>query len=125
MVNHGSPAGDGVRVTVISNRRGQLAQWVIAHERQNLEIDPIDVEQGEQILFVNDLNETLTSDNFDWQWQIHQLGHDDSVMKTWDSVIGFHGPLEDGIPVNHTALKQALTDLCHVLLSSNEFSYID
>jgi len=125
MVNHGSPAGDGVRVTVISNRRGQLAQWVIAHERQNLEIDPIDVEQGEQILFVNDLNETLTSDNFDWQWQIHQLGHENSVMKTWDSVIGFHGPLEDGIPVNHTALKQALTDLCHVLLSSNEFSYID
>ena len=125
MVNHGSPAGDGVRVTIISNRRGQLAQWVIAHERQNLEIDPIDVEQGEQILFVNDLNETLTSDNFDWQWQIHQLGHDNSVMKTWDSVIGFHGPLEDGIPVNHTALTQALTDLCHVLLSSNEFSYID
>ena len=125
MVNHGSPAGDGVRVTAISNRRGQLAQWTIAHERQEFQIEPIVVEQGEQILFVNDLNDTLTSDNFDWQWQVHQLSQDNSILKTWDSVIGFHGPLEAGIPVDDTAFKQALTDLCHVLLSSNEFSYID
>lgn len=125
MVNHGSPAGDGIRVTAISNRKGQLAQWVIAHGRQEFEIPPVDAEEGEQILFVNDNNGTLRSDNFDWQWQVTELQSDDSIGRVWDSVLGFHGPLEDGVPVNASILKQALADLCHVLLSSNEFSYID
>ena len=125
LVNHGSPAGDGVRVTAISNRKGQLAQWVVAHGRKEFELPPVDVEEGEQILFVNDNNGTLPSDNFDWQWQITQLQADDSVVRVWDSVLGFHGPLKEGLPVDRSILKQALTDLCHVLLSSNEFSYID
>ena len=125
MVNHASPAGDGVRITVISNRKGQLARWVVAHGREDLDLEPLEIEEGEQILLVNDKNATLRSDNFDWQWQIHQLQKDNSITKTWDSVQGFHGPPEDGISVNITVLTQALTDLCHVLLSSNEFSYID
>lgn len=125
MVNHGSPAGDGVRITIISDRQGQLGRWVVAHERQDLSLEALNVEEGEHLLFVNDNNGTLRSDNFDWQWQIDQQQQDDSTAKTWDSTLGFHGPLEDGIPVNSAVLIQALTDLCHVLLSSNEFSYID
>ncbi len=125
LVNHGSPAGDGVRVTVISNLRGQLGQWVVAHGRQEFALDAFDVTQGEHLLFVNDNNGTLESDNFDWQWTIDQLNAESSIVKTWDSVVGFHGPLDNGLPVNEKVLKLALTDLCHVLLSSNEFSYID
>ena len=98
---------------------------IVAHGRKEFELPPVDVEEGEQILFVNDNNGTLPSDNFDWQWQITQLQADDSVVRVWDSVLGFHGPLKEGFPVDRSILKQALTDLCHVLLSSNEFSYID
>ena len=93
--------------------------------QNRFELPPVDVEKGEHILFVNDNNGTLPSDNFDWQWQITQLQADDSVVRVWDSVLGFHGPLKEGLPVDRSILKQALTDLCHVLLSSNEFSYID
>lgn len=124
-VNHGSPAGDGVRITVISSKQGQLGQWIVAHGEQNLSMEPIRVEAGEQILFVNDNNGELTSDNFDWHWIVQSLNDDGKVSKTWDSIQGFHGPLDSTQAINLSILKNALTDLCHVLLSSNEFSYID
>ena len=124
-VNHGSPAGDGVRITVISSKQGKLGQWIVAHGEQNLSMEPIRVEAGEQILFVNDRNGELTSDNFDWHWIVQSLNDDGKVSKTWDSIQGFHGPLDSTQAINLSILKNALTDLCHVLLSSNEFSYID
>ena len=88
-------------------------------------MEPIRVEAGEQILFVNDRNGELTSDNFDWHWIVQSLNDDGKVSKTWDSIQGFHGPLDSTQAINLSILKNALTDLCHVLLSSNEFSYID
>ena len=49
------------------------------------------------------------------------------MTKTWDSTAGFHGPLKDGDDqeIIHTARRKALVDLCHILLASNGFAYID
>ena len=124
-VNHGSPAGDGVRITIVSSLRGKLGQWVVAHGKQELSIEPAEVQKGEVIMFINDNNGELTSDNFDWNWIVTAIQPDNTPIKSWDSTAGFHGPLNSDKTVDLSVLKSALVDLCHVLLSSNEFSYID
>jgi len=124
-VNHGSPAGNGVRVTVISTQHGQLEQRVVAHGEEQFTLSSRKVEQGESLLFLLDNNGELTSDNFDWNWVLTSTESDNTLVKTWDSTAGFHGPLSGEKAILRSVMKSALTDLCHVLLSSNEFSYVD
>ena len=73
------------------------------------------------------MNGELTSDNFNWTILIEQLDETGEVTKTWDSTAGFHGPLQDGDDQDlaNVARRKALVDLCHMLLASNGFTYID
>jgi hypothetical protein len=124
---HPSPAGNGIRTTVISSRHGQLSQWETAHGKKQIQVDNIQVHQGDRLWLITDMNGELTSDNFNWTILIEQLDEAGEVTKTWDSTAGFHGPLQDGDDQDlaKVARRKALVDLCHVLLASNGFTYID
>jgi hypothetical protein len=126
-VDHPSPAGNGIRTTVISSRDGQLAQWHTAHGKKQIEVDSIQLKQGDRLSLVTDMNEELTSDNFKWTIRIDQLDEMGTVVKSWDSTAGFHGPLDesDDKQLLAEAQRKSLVLLCHVLLASNEFVYID
>ena len=125
MVHHPSPAGNGVRTTIASDQQGQLGQWAVAHKREEVSLEVMDVKQGEQWFIVLDMNGELTSDNFKWSFTIKEVDQDGQLMQTWDSVSGFHGPLNENGENQENARKQSIVDLCHVLLSSNEFAYVD
>ncbi|MEC7564805.1 MAG: PSD1 and planctomycete cytochrome C domain-containing protein [Planctomycetota bacterium] len=125
MVEHPSPAGNGVRFTVTTDRQGQQGQWQVAHQRHDIKIPPFAVEANEVVYMVLDMNGELTSDNFNWTLEIQHIGEMREVVETWNSIAGFHGPLGDPSWVEDSARRRALVDLCHVLLSSNEFAYVD
>jgi len=125
MVHHPSPAGNGVRTTITSNQQGQAGQWTVAHKRQEINLPAREVQEGEDIFIVLDMNGELTSDNFNWAFTIKEVDSNGQLVQAWDSVSGFHGPLDENGVNQENARKQSIVDLCHVLLSSNEFAYID
>ena len=125
MVEHPSPAGNGVRITVTTDQQGQRGQWQVAHQRQDLAMTPFAVEADEVVYMVLDMNGELTSDNFNWNFDIQHIGETREVVQTWNSITGFHGPLDESSWSEKSARRRALVDLCHVLLSSNEFAYVD
>jgi hypothetical protein len=125
MVHHPSPAGNGVRTTITSNQQGQAGQWTVAHKRQEINLPAREVQEGEDIFIVLDMNGELTSDNFNWAFTIKEVDSNGQLVQVWDSVSGFHGPLDENGVNQENARKQSIVDLCHVLLSSNEFAYID
>ena len=126
-VEHPSPAGNGIRNTVVSSQHGKLSSWVTAHEKKLIKVDNIQVANGDRLWVITDMNEELTSDNFNWTIVIEHLDDTGKVVTTWDSTAGFHGPLAEGDDQDlvKRARQKALVDLCHVLLASNGFAYID
>ncbi|MFP6574764.1 MAG: DUF1549 and DUF1553 domain-containing protein, partial [Pirellulaceae bacterium] len=125
MVHHPSPAGNGVRATITSSRQGQAGQWTVAHKRQEINLPARQVQEGEQLFFVLDMNGQLTSDNFNWSFIIKQVDKQGQLVQSWDSTSGFHGPLDTKSLKGENAHRLSIVDLCHVLLSSNEFAYVD
>jgi len=124
-VHHPSPAGNGVRLTVTSSQQGQAGQWTVAHKKQEINLPNRQVQKGEEIFFVLDMNGQLTSDNFNWSFVIKRVDEEGQLVRSWDSVRGFHGPLAATDPKSDNDRRLAMIDLCHVLLSSNEFAYVD
>ncbi|MDP7204332.1 MAG: hypothetical protein QGH11_02100, partial [Pirellulaceae bacterium] len=106
---------------------GKLSSWVTAHEKKQINVDNIQVADGDRLWVITDMNEELTSDNFNWTIVIEHLDDTGEVVTTWDSTAGFHGPLAagDDLDLAKRAREKALVDLCHVLLASNGFAYID
>jgi hypothetical protein len=126
-VEHPSPAGNGIRTTVVSSQHGELSVWETAHGKKQIKVDDIQVAQGDRLWLITDMNGALTSDNFNWTILIEQLDETGEVITTWDSTAGFHGPLagEDDLDLATRSHQKALVDLCHILLASNGFAYID
>jgi hypothetical protein len=125
VVHHPSPGGNGVRTTVTTSRLGQRGQWQVAHKRQQVAVEAFEVQQGDLVYIVTDMNGELTSDNFLWSFRIQQVDKDGRLLRSWDSSGGFHGPISDSPADASASFKRALIDLCHVLLASNEFAYVD
>lgn len=165
VLSHGSEAGDGVKLTVVSNQKGILDYVVVHHSKKEYLIET-DVTKGEVIDTVVASRETNTSDSFLNTFKI-DLVKDNSVIETWDSQKDFQGPLKSdalNAPVskqiiyawqlaysrlptedefqltaaflvqqfellrrdkNKQPVRQAMTNFCQSLLSSNEFLYLD
>jgi hypothetical protein len=126
-VEHPSPAGNGIRTTVVSSQHGELSVLETAHGKKQIKVDDIQVARGDRLWLITDMNGALTSDNFNWTIMIEQLDETGEVITTWDSTAGFHGPLAGGddLDLATRAHQKALVDLCHGLLASNGFAYID
>ncbi len=116
-LHHPSERGDGVRGRVISDRRGLLGQWEVAHADAVTRLEIDDVELGEIIDFVVDCREHEDHDSFRWDAAITLSATGDGEQHhTWDTRDGFHGP-----QTPMTRWEQYV----QVLLMSNEFHFLD
>lgn len=118
---HEVAAGDGIRAFLISSRSGLLATATVHQQTVELNVDRLDVEAGETIDFVVDIGDVLNSDQYLWRATVRQQPSADATPQpsavTWDSQTDFAGP--------PTAQLTAVEQLAQVLLSANEFLFID
>ena len=90
----------------------------LLHDTVPIEISELNVEEGETIDFVVDIGEVLNSDQYLWSPKIIKI--DDAKagnQRIWDARVDF-----EGLPFRELDPWVALTQ---VLLSSNEFTFVD
>lgn len=113
---HERPPGDGVRAFIVNSRAGKLISTKIHHETADLDAPPIEVEKGETIDFVVDIDKVLNSDEYLWSATLSEA---DAVERavTWNSERDFSA--ESVIPLTAWEL------LAQTLICSNEFLFVD
>ena len=92
-LSHATDNGDGIRLTMVSNRQGSLGRWIAYNSTQAYELT-VDVEAGDIIDAVVDAQGSHTSDSYSNRYEISLLGQDEQDNRSWDSTADFHGPLE-------------------------------
>ena len=97
----------------------------MAHGAKDVVSKPISLQEGEEVLLITDMLGELTSDGFHWSFDLELVDGEQQVVGSWNSQRGFHGPGAGTDGGRMAARRKALVDLCHVLLSSHEFSYVD
>lgn len=125
-LNHPSPNGNGIETVIVTGGK-EIQRKSVAHDKVDLEVFDLKLKQGDTIDWLTNMNGELTSDVYQLNVTIEQIGDDDSVVQKWNSIDNYHGPLDanDGAWLANYAKDKALIDLCHMLLSSNEFAYVD
>ena len=113
-INHPSELGDGIVAKIISSRKGLLGRWSVRHATVSASIQSIEVQKGDTIDFIVELNESDSYDAFFWSPDIVSVGSNGS----WSSRSEFAEP-RSGLPPTRLAL------LAQTLLMSNEFMFID
>jgi len=110
---HEPKEGEGVRGFLVSSRSGLLKQAAVHHGQAELSV-AIEVQAGETLDFVADIGKTLSYNQFLWQATI--AADDDSGI-VFDSKSDFE----------HQGQTRLTTweQLAQVLLSANEFMFID
>ena len=124
-IEHPSPGGNGIRTRFATRRQGVLQEWVVAHGANDVKSEPVALQKGEEVLLITDMMDDLTSDGFHWSFDLELVDAGQQVLGSWNSQRGFHGPGAETDGGQQAARQKALVDLCHVLLSSHEFSYVD
>lgn len=113
-IRHARTEGDGIIARVLSSRHGMLGEWFLHNTESDANLYHIMVEAGDTLDFVVDIRAELNSDEFLWSPTITEDG------KAWSAMAEFAGPYEaPPIPLN------AWEKFAQVLLSSNEFLYVD
>jgi hypothetical protein len=117
--NHQPEAGDGIRLFVVSSMAGVLKSEKIHNSEIDLNIDSINLKAGEAIDFVVDIDEVLNSDQYLCSIVIDQkpTGNKNQELVTWNS--------QNDFPRNTIAMLDTWEQLAHVLLCTNEFSFVD
>ena len=121
MIGVTEPGGDGVRATVLSDRRGVLGTWVAEFGSEvAAELDAIEVVAGEQIDFVVDCRPAgnIQCDQFTWAPKIR--GNDGAGEFEWSAERDFAGA-----PGGATHRLDAWERFAHTLLLSNAFMFVD
>ena len=113
---HEPEPGDGIRAFIVRSSGGLLDTASIHHQNHDFISEPIRVAAGDTLDFVVDINEVLNSDQFLWNIQVSSESADGEAT-TWDSEADF--------TPNTTSQLSPLEQLAHVLLSSNEFLFVD
>lgn len=114
-VHRKNEVGNGVLARIVSNRQGQLAEWII--EPKNAIAPPVNsiaVKAGEIVDFVVESRGDENSDSFEWRTTL--TAQDGGVYSAKDQ---FRGPEKDAAAMTRWAR------LAHVLLQSNEFAFVD
>ena len=111
---HEPEAGDGIRAFVVSSRHGELQAMTVHHSREPMSATSIEVKQGDTLDFIVDIRDGLNSDQFLWSPTIT------AADTKWNAKEEFSGPL----PQTAQPLKP-WEQYAHVLLLSNEFSFVD
>jgi len=96
-LRHPSESGDGVRSKLISSRLGMLGQWAAKTNKVETNVARIDVQPGDQLDFVTDCIENVTSDSFEWPTTLRLTNDAGMLIDQWDSAANFHGPLNASV----------------------------
>jgi hypothetical protein len=114
---HEPAAGDGIRAFVLA-ARGQQLHAAKAHQQTiNLDTASLDVEEGDVVDFVVDIDNVLNSDQFQWKIAIADVDQQVADRSHWDSDTDFPG--------DATMQLSPWEQLAHVLLCTNEFMFVD
>lgn len=113
---HEPKPGDGIRAFIVSSRVGKLASATIHQKTVDLNLESLEVEEGETIDFLVDIDKILNSDQYLWRATIFD-SPDGETSVTWESQNDFSATRESKL----TAWEQ----LAQTLLCSNEFLFID
>ena len=115
-LDHEVAAGDGIRAFVVSSAGGLLAAASVHQQTADLNVESLEVAEGETIDFVVDIGDVLNSDQFLWEATISEVGVE-SESVVWNSKTDFSPDDVEQL----TPLEQ----LAQVLLCSNEFVFVD
>ena len=119
-LNHPADAGDGVIGRIVSSRQGLLGEWTVQHGKLPAGVDATEVQAGETLDFVVEAGKDENSDSFEWKVDIARR---DAVpagaVASWNSRRDFSGPQVLDTPLD------AWQELAQVLLSANEFVFVD
>jgi hypothetical protein len=114
-VQRDAEVGNGVLARIVSNRQGQLAEWIIEPKQAVAPpITNIDLKAGEILDFIVESRGDENSDNFVWRALLRAT--DGAAYGTQSQ---FHGPLPDRRPL--TAWER----YAQALLGTNEFAFVD
>ena len=113
--NHPNEQGDGVELSVISNRSGELGKWVAFHGEAATKIEKVVVKKGDTLDFLASPRTGAAFDSFSWNVSIANA--DGKI--SWDSESGFRGPVAPLSPLS------AWERYVQVLLMTNEFFFVD
>ncbi len=111
--------GDGVIGRIVSGRRGQLAEWAVAHGKAAAELGWVTVEAGETLDFLVEPRTNENSDSFRWAPTIQRLDPPAGAETAWRAARDFGGPLKTQAPLD------PWQRYAQVLLSANEFVFVD
>jgi hypothetical protein len=112
---HDTAQGDGVRGFLVSSRHGLLKSAQVHNTKAEFAAASLEMKAGDTLDFVVDIDANLNSDQFTWEATIAITG--DSQASPWNSVRDFQG--------QGAAHLTPWEQLAQVLLSANEFLFID
>jgi len=120
---HEPNEGEGVRGFLVSSRAGLLKQVAVHHGQADLNADMVEIKAGDTLDFVTDLGKELSYNQFLWKAVITPLGqgdkaaHPQAAQSNFDAYRDFGGqPAKQLDPWEQ---------LAQVLLSANEFLFVD
>jgi hypothetical protein len=116
-IRHARTEGDGIMARVSSSRQGLLGAWFLHNSESDANLYGIAVEAGDTLDFVVDIKAELNSDEHKWSPMVTQV---ESENMAWNAEAEFAGPFEP-LPVPLAPWEK----LAQVLLSSNEFLFVD
>jgi hypothetical protein len=115
-VSHAPTEGDGIRTFIVSSRAGLLQAAKVHAQTSEWNLNSIDVEPGETIDFVVDIGDVLNSDQHHWSVTLTEAADAPDVV-VWNSVTDFSQKIVEQL--------SGWEQLAQVLLSSNEFLFVD
>ncbi|WDQ14884.1 PSD1 and planctomycete cytochrome C domain-containing protein [Rhodopirellula sp. P2] len=142
-LRHQVAAGDGVRGFIVSSEQGQLGAAKVHQSSAILNAQAIEVQKGETIDFVVDIDSVLNSDQFLWKATITDVtetvtvtaGPGKASVKASDRSPDSETKTEAGdatvwnseadFPTNAANRLTPLEQLAQILFCSNEFLFVD
>jgi len=126
-IAHETSAGDGVRAFITHSRLGQLRTVTVHNAAEDLRVPSTAVQAGDTLDFIVDFRANLNSDEFKWAPVITELNTAAAVVgaapvpvKEWDAKKDFRG-----VDVPAQPPLKPWEQLAQVLLSANEFLFVD
>ena len=125
LLHHPSDQGDGVRARIVSSRHGLLGEWTARHGQTAIELDHVEVKQGDFIDFVTDCRQSVEFDSFHWAPTIKMIAEparpSPEDKGEWNAKIDFSGPQKPPETPRLTVWEK----YAQVLLLANELIFVD
>jgi Protein of unknown function (DUF1553)/Protein of unknown function (DUF1549)/Planctomycete cytochrome C len=113
---HNRSEGDGVRAFIVSSNQGTLKSAAVQNREETLNMDSLQVEVGEIVDFVVDIDKVLNNDQFLWSPIVSILNSNREAANSWIAEKDFAG--------NPAQRLSPMEQLVQVLLMSNERMFV-